>query len=69
MQLRIFQILFQSFEEVLGIKEEDFTIKETIGHYENPITILNTKIVKRQAQEFIHKLMKSFSNEQNNQLN
>jgi RNA binding exosome subunit len=60
--------LFQSFEEVLGIKEDDFTVEETVGHYENPITMLNTKIVKRQAQEFIHKLMKSFSKEQNNQL-
>jgi RNA binding exosome subunit len=60
--------LFQSFEEVLVIKEGDFTVEETVGHYENPITMLNTKIVKKQAQEFIRKLMKSFSNEQNNQL-
>ena len=60
--------LFQSFEEVLGMKEGDFTVKETVGHYENPITMLNTKIVKRQAHEFIRKLMESFSKEQNNQL-
>ena len=60
--------IFQSFEEVLGMTKDDFTIIETVGHYENPITMLSAKIVKRQAQEFIRKLMKSFSNEQNNQL-
>ena len=59
--------IFQSFE-VLGIKDDDFTIKETVGHYENPITMLNAKIVKIQAHEFTRKLMKSFSKEQNNQL-
>ena len=60
--------LFQSFEEILGLKEDNFTIEETVGHYENPIILLNTKIVKRQAQDFIRKLLESLSTEQNNQL-
>ena len=60
--------LFQSFEEILGMKEDDFIVEETVGHYENPIVMLNTKIVKRQAQDFIRKLLESFSTEQANQL-
>ncbi len=60
--------LFQSFEKILDLKAEDFTIEETAGHYENPIVMLNTKIVKRQAQDFIRKLLESFSTEQANQL-
>jgi len=49
--------IFQSFEDVLGLKEEDFTVEETMGHYENPIIMLNAKIVKRQAQKFMSRLL------------
>jgi hypothetical protein len=34
--------IFQSFEDVLEIKEEDFAIEEVNGHYENPITRIAT---------------------------
>jgi len=60
--------IFQSFEDVLGIKEEDFTIEETMGHYENPIIVLNTKIVKKQARNFMNKLLELLSAEQVNDL-
>lgn len=56
--------IFQSFEEVLELKEEEFTMNETLGHYENPIVILNAKIVKKQAQNFIRKLNKMLPTEQ-----
>ena len=49
--------IFQSFEDVFDIKEETFTIEETEGHYENPIIMLNVKIVKKQAQNFMNKLI------------
>ena len=60
--------IFQSFEEILDVKEEDFTIEETMGHYENPIIVLNTKIVKKQAQNFMNKLLELLSTEQVNDL-
>jgi len=60
--------IFQSFEEILDVKEEDFTIEETMGHYENPIIVLNTKIVKKQAQNFMNKLLELLSAEQVNNL-
>ena len=60
--------IFQSFEELLNLKKEDFTIHETLGHFENPITIINAKIVKKQAQNFMKKLVELLSVEQINEL-
>ena len=54
----------QSFEDVLDIKEEDFTIDEAEGHYENPIIMLNAKIVKKQAQNLMNKLLETLPGEQ-----
>ena len=60
--------IFQSFEDVLELKEEDFTISETVGHFENPIIMLNAKIQKKQAQNFMKILLNSLSAEQINEL-
>jgi len=60
--------IFQSFEDVLELKEEDFTISETVGHFENPIIMLNVKIQKKQAQNFMKILLNSLSGEQINEL-
>jgi hypothetical protein len=54
----------KSFKEIFELKEEDFTINQTTGHFENPITILNAEIEKNQAQKFVEKLVKSLSNDQ-----
>ena len=60
--------IFQSFEELFDLNEEDFTIKETTGYFENPIIILSTKIVKKSAQQFMKKLLELLSIEQVNEL-
>jgi RNA binding exosome subunit len=60
--------IFQSFEELLDLKEENFTIHETTGHFDNPITLLNVKIVKKEAQNFMKKLLELLSIEQINEL-
>ena len=54
----------KSFEEMFELKEGDFTVNQTTGHFENPITILNAKIEKNQAQKFAEKLVESLSNDQ-----
>ncbi|MGI0057626.1 MAG: RNA-binding domain-containing protein [Nitrosarchaeum sp.] len=54
----------RSFEEMFELKEEDFTVDQTTGHFENPIIILNAKIEKNQAQKFVGKLVDSLSNDQ-----
>lgn len=56
--------IFQSFEELLELKEENFTINETAGHFDNPIIMLNAKIVKKEAQNFMKKLLELLSSEQ-----
>ena len=60
--------IFQSFEELLDLKEGNFTIHETTGHFDNPIIILNAKIVKKEAQNFMKKLLGFLSIEQINEL-
>ncbi len=60
--------IFQSFEELLDLKEENFTIHETTGHFDNPIIMLNAKIVKKEAQNFMKKLLELLSIEQINEL-
>ena len=60
--------IFQSFEEVLDLKEENFTIHETTGHFDNPIIMLNAKIVKKEAQNFMKKFLGLLSTEQISEL-
>jgi len=55
------------FEDMFELKDK-FVINQTTGYFENPIIILNTKIEKNQAQNFIEKLVKSLSNEQKKEL-
>ncbi len=60
--------IFQSFEEVLDLKEGNFIIHETTGHFDNPIIMLNAKIVKKEAQNFMKKFLGLLSTEQINEL-
>jgi len=60
--------IFQSFYDILEIEEESFTITETTGYYENPIIMLNAKLVKKQAKSFMDKFLKLLSKNQINQL-
>ena len=60
--------IFQSFNEILEIEEENFNRIETTGYFENPIILLNSKLVKNQAQKFIKKLVKLLSIDQVNNL-
>ena len=60
--------IFQSFEEVLDLKEGNFTIHETTGHFDNPIIMLNAKIVKKEAQNFMKKFLGLLSTEQISEL-
>ena len=60
--------IFQSFNDILEIEEESFSITETTGYYENPIIMLNAKLVKKQAKSFMKKFLKLLSSNQINQL-
>ena len=56
--------IFQSFEDVLNLKQDDFTLEETEGHYENPIIMLKAKIVKKQARNLMGRILKQLTEEQ-----
>jgi RNA binding exosome subunit len=60
--------ILQSFDEVLEIKEEEFTSIETTGYFENPIIILSAKLVKKQGQNFIRKMLELLPINQINEL-
>ena len=60
--------IFQAFDDLFELKEEEFTINETTGYFENPITLLNVRIVKKQAQNFMKKLLELLSDQQINEL-
>ena len=53
--------IFKSFDEVLEVREEDFMNLETTGYFENPIIMLNAKLIKKQAQNFMKKILKVLS--------
>ena len=59
---------FESFEEVFEIKQQEFTVNHTTGHFENPIILLNAKIEKIQAQKFVENLMQLLSKDQINEM-
>ena len=60
--------ILQSFDEVLEIKEEEFTSIETTGYFENPIIILSAKLQKKQGQNFIKKMLELLPINQINEL-
>lgn len=57
----------KSFEDIFELNNS-FTANETLGHFENSITILSRKIDKKQAQKFVEKLIESISKDQINKL-
>ena len=59
--------IFQAFE-ILELQQDDFTINETTGHFDNPIILLNAKIVKKQALNFVKRLVELLPQEQIDEL-
>ena len=52
--------IFQPFNEIFDIEEEIFNKTETTGYFENPIIMVNTKLVKKQAKAFMKKFLDLF---------
>ena len=53
--------ILESFEELFEIQEKEFSKTNLTGHFENPITMLNVKISKKKAENFISKLISNLS--------
>jgi RNA binding exosome subunit len=56
--------IFDSFLDIFGIEEPEFTKGQLVGHYENPITFLRAKITKNKASSFIKKLVSNLPQDQ-----
>jgi RNA binding exosome subunit len=52
---------FDVFEEMFGLKKDEFSIQNLTGHFDNPITLLNAKISKKQAANFVKILVSKIS--------
>lgn len=59
---KILDSIFAMFE----IKEEEFTEERLVGHFGNPILRLKTKLTKKRAREFVHKVISKISKVQMN---
>jgi len=60
--------IFESFNEMFELKEEEFSISDVMGHFENPITILRAKITKKPAREFLQKFLRILSEKQKTEI-
>ena len=60
--------IFRALNEIFEIEEEQLELKETLGHFENPIILLNTVITKSHARNIIRKILEFLSSEQINEL-
>lgn len=61
---KIFEPIFDLFQ----IKEEEFTVEKTLGHYGNTILLAKTTLAKRRAEEFVKKLVSKIPQAQMNDL-
>ena len=49
--------ILKAFYEQFNISEDEFSKQNLTGHFENPIILLNAKITKTKAKNFIKKLV------------
>jgi RNA binding exosome subunit len=56
--------IFDSILELFQIKEEEFTIEKTLGHYGNTILLTKITLTKNRAEEFVKKLVSRMSKTQ-----
>jgi RNA binding exosome subunit len=59
---------FRSFNEMFELDEKMFSVSEVTGHFENPITILRTKITQKPASRFLEKFRGLLSENQKNEI-
>ena len=53
--------LFDVFEELFNLKKENLSVQDLKGHFDNPITILKAKVIKKEALEFLKNLNSKIS--------
>jgi RNA binding exosome subunit len=61
---KIFEPIFELFQ----IKEDEFAIEKTLGHYGNTILLVKISLAKKRAEEFVKKLASKISKTQRDEL-
>jgi len=56
------------FEEIFGLSKDQFFIQNLAGHYDNPITVMKIKLLKKDAKNFVETLMKMLNDQQRTEL-
>jgi len=51
------QKIFDSFKQAFDVEQEDLSIQNLQGHYDNPIALVNGKIKKKKAANFVKNLI------------
>ena len=60
--------IFDAFEELFQIKQKNFSVQNLKGHFDNPITMLQVKLTKKDAKSFIEKLVYDLPKDQQQEL-
>lgn len=60
--------IFDAFEELFQIKQKKFNIQNLKGHFDNPITMLQAKLTKKDAKSFVEKLVSDLPKDQQQEL-
>ena len=60
--------IFRALHEIFEIEEEQLELKETSGHFDNSIILLNTVISKSHARNIIKRIFEFLSSDQINKL-
>ena len=55
---------YDAFEKMFDTKREEFSVQNLTGHYENPITMLNGKFVKKDADILVEKLVQNIPSDE-----
>jgi hypothetical protein len=59
---------FDVFDNLFQIKQEKFKIQNLKGHFDNPITTLQAKLTKKEARNFMERLISELPREQRKEL-
>jgi RNA-binding protein len=62
------QKIFDSFKQIFGVDEDDFTTQKLQGHYDNPIVLVNGKIKKKKAASFVKNLISNITKKDINEI-
>lgn len=56
--------ILEVFGKMFELSEEEFSIKNTTGHFNNPIIMLNVKLVKKKAEIFVENFIECLTRDQ-----